>query len=116
MVTESAVSMLPAVVSGSKYIADFVPDEAPVQPLVAPVAPVADAAAADMLNETAPQTDEVLSQWDEQTWWDAAVPTQTVPDVIATPDRQSASIGLLGAILALAPRSLRRRRKDESAI
>ncbi len=106
--------MLPAVVSGSQYIAETVSDEVPEQPQVAPLAPVADAAAA-MLKVTAPQTDEVLSQWDKQTWWDAAVPTQAAPEVIANADRQNPSIGLLGAILALAPRSLRRRRKDESA-
>ena len=67
--------------------------------------------------ENVPQTDEVLSQWDEQKWWDAVPAPVVAADVVAAEPQPvtSASSGILGALLALAPRSLRRRKKDESA-
>ncbi len=109
LVTESAISMVPAVVDGSQYL-----------PLAAEVRnPNADVAlfevenAANAVPTTAgtaatDQTDSVLSKWDEQTWWES----QPVAEKPAEVELKSSTAGFLGALFALAPRSLRRR-KDE---
>jgi len=109
LVTESAISMVPAVVDGSQYL-----------PLAAEVLnPNADVALFEVENaanavptteDTAAtaQTDSVLSKWDEQTWWES----QPVAEKPAEVERKSSTAGFLGALFALAPRSLRRR-KDE---
>ena len=90
-------------------------------------APMPAEGSAVMSEQSAPQTDEVLSQWDEQKWWDSAqnaapaapvatpAPVATVAPVEENTEQVSASAGILGAILALAPRSLRRRRRDDSS-
>ena len=80
-------------------------------------ASVAAEVSAEVTAENVPQTDEILSQWGEQKWWDAVPAAAVVTEVtVAEPQPvTSASSGILGALLALAPRSLRRRKKDEAA-
>jgi len=70
------------------------------------------------------ETDEVLSGWSQEAWWDhsgnslPAAPT-LIPPAAPAPqaevktERQSASAGLLGAILGLA--TLRRRRRNDES-
>ncbi len=118
MVSESTISMLPAFVSGSQQPVVVVSEQSvdsSVQ-LKASV-PVQAENTVEVAPENVPQTDEILSQWGEQKWWDAA-PVAVVAAEVAKSETQpvtSASSGILGALLALAPRSLRRRKKDESA-
>jgi hypothetical protein len=109
-VTESAVSMLPAVVDGSQWLP--LPEEIPV----------AEAEVSELLTDStagmvlsvddatiAEQTDSVLSKWDEQTWWESQPVTQKSVET----EQKSFSAGFLGALFALAPRSIRRRKNDE---
>jgi hypothetical protein len=124
--SENTVSMLPAMVSGSRYrLPATAVVEAEQQTEAATVAvaedmTVAEAVAAETGTEApSADTDEVLSRWDEQKWWDSAAnhavnPADPAPAASASPTA-SASAGLLGALFALTPRSLRRNRKDESA-
>ena len=118
LVSESTISMLPAFVSGSQQPVIVVSEQSvdsSVQ-LKASV-PVQAENAVEVAPENVPQTDEILSQWDEQKWWDAA-PVAVIAADVARSESQpvtSASSGILGALLALAPWSLRRRKKDESA-
>ena len=118
LVSESTISMLPAFVSGSQQPVIVVSEQSvdsSVQ-LKASV-PVQTENAVEVAPENVPQTDEILSQWDEQKWWDA-VPVAVIAADVARSESQpvtSASSGILGALLALAPWSLRRRKKDESA-
>lgn len=118
VVSETAISMLPAYVSGAQQPV-MVVSEQTVDGNVQLKASAQDATenSVDVAPENVPQTDEVLSQWDEQKWWDAE-PTAVVSAEASVSEPQavtSASSGILGALLALAPRSLRRRKKDESA-
>ena len=109
LVTESPISMVPAVVDGSQYLP--LPEEVvnrssdatmPVIDSAAHAVPIAeDSAATD-------QTDSVLSKWDEQVWWES----QPVAEKPADVEQKNSAAGFLGALFALAPRSLRRR-KDE---
>ena len=107
IVTESAVSMVPAIVEGSQYL----PLPAEENPAVSSVSPVngevevisaADAVAVE-------QTDSVLSKWDEQLWWES----QPQAEKPAVSDQRVSAAGFLGALFAMAPRSIRRRKSEE---
>ena len=116
--SESTISMLPAFVSGSQQPVVVVTEQSvDGGVLLKASVPAQTVNAVEVAPENVPQTDEILSQWDEQKWWDA-VPAVAVVSEVSVPEPQpvtSASGGILGALLALAPRSLRRRKKDESA-
>jgi hypothetical protein len=118
LVSESTISMLPAFVSGSQQPVVVVSEQSVDSSVqLKASAPVQTENAVEVAPENVPQTDEILSQWGEQKWWDA-VPVAVVAADVAKSEAQpvtSASSGILGALLALAPRSLRRRKKDESA-
>jgi hypothetical protein len=118
VVSESTISMLPAFVSGSQPPVVVVSEQSVDGSVQLKASSPAQAEnAVEVAPESVPQTDEVLSQWGEQKWWDA-VPAAVVVADVAAPEAEpvtSASSGILGALLALAPRSLRRRKKDESA-
>ncbi|MEJ7591909.1 MAG: GEVED domain-containing protein [Planctomycetaceae bacterium] len=109
LVTESAISMVPAVVDGSQYLP--LPAEVLNPNSDVPLFEVESAAnAVPTAEDTAAtdQTDSVLSKWDEQTWWES----QPAAEKPAEAERKSSTAAFLGALFALAPRSLRRR-KDE---
>lgn len=110
MVTESAVSMLPAVVDGSQWLP--LPEEMPVAEVNVSEL-LADNAAGIVLSvddaTITEQTDSVLSKWDEHTWWES----QPVTEKSDGTDQKTLSAGFLGALFALAPRSIRRRRNEE---
>ena len=125
-VSESTISMLPSFVSGSPQamvvIAEQSVDaELQVGNRVTTDAMDAGTAAATEQNaQLTPQTDEVLAAWDQQKWWDSAQTTPVAVIVPANPvaeaaETKSASAGLLGSLMALAPWALRRRRKDDSS-
>ena len=72
------------------------------------------------VEKAAGESDEVLSGWGQENWWDApqvqpAVVTQIEAPVQAAAraeaDTKSASAGVLGALFGML--SLRRRRRDE---
>ncbi|MFN9718122.1 MAG: GEVED domain-containing protein, partial [Planctomycetota bacterium] len=122
--TESAISMLPAVISGSEYqaVVSDVFQPAEMKPVVQPV-PSAEPVGI-METELADQADEILSSWDQQLWWDAseneqsaviaAEPAAAIRSVTdGTSKTRSGTVGFFGALLALAPKSLRRRRAKE---
>ena len=118
VVSESTISMLPAFVSGSQQPVVVVSEQSVDSSVqLKASAPAETANAVEVAPENVPQTDEILSQWDEQKWWDAVPVPVVAADVVKseTQPLSSASSGILGALLALAPRSLRRRKKDESA-
>jgi hypothetical protein len=118
VVSESTISMLPAFISGSQQPVIVVSEQSVDSSVqLKGSIPVQTDNAVEVAPENVPQTDEILSQWDEQKWWDAA-PVAVVTADVAKSETQtvtSVSGGILGALLALAPRSLRRRKKDESA-
>ena len=114
MSTESTISMLPSFVSGSaKALIVISAQTVDAEVKLESTDPVAANVSGQISETVAPQTDEVLSQWDQQKWWDSAATVVAPAEKAETP--VSASVGFLGALLALAPRSLRRRRKDESS-
>ena len=118
VVSESTISMLPSFVSGSQQPVLVVSEQTvDSHTELKASASVAAEVPAEMAAENVPQTDEILSQWDEQKWWDTVPAAAVVTDVTVAESKPvtSASSGILGALLALAPRSLRRRKKDESA-
>ena len=118
VVSESTISMLPAFISGSQQPVLVVSEQTVDSSVQLKGSVPAQAEnAVEVAPENVPQTDEVLSQWDEQKWWDAVPAAVVAADVVAAEPQPvtSASSGILGALLALAPRSLRRRKKDESA-
>ena len=118
VVSESTISMLPAFISGSQQPVVVVSEQSVDSSVqLKGSVPVQTDNAVEVAPENVPQTDEILSQWDEQKWWDAA-PVAVVTADVAKSETQTVnpvSGGILGALLALAPRSLRRRKKDESA-
>lgn len=118
VVSESTISMLPAFISGSQQPVIVVSEQSVDSSVqLKGSIPVQTDNAVEVAPENVPQTDEILSQWDEQKWWDAA-PVAVVAADVAKSETQTVnpvSGGILGALLALAPRSLRRRKKDESA-
>ena len=62
----------------------------------------------------AQQSDEVLSAWDQQTWWEDKAEPVVAPAaqaIVEKTESRSASAGVLGALFGLV--SLRRRRRDE---
>ncbi len=74
--------------------------------------------------EETQEKDEVLSIWDEQIWWDAPqaviepvaeVPLTDAPVVEGKSEKTdtAAKAGVLAALLAFTPRSLRRRRQNQ---
>ena len=114
MMSESAISMLPAFVSGSPLVSVVSPEQqtslAESTESDLPVAAIASEIAA---TEIVPdQTDDVLSQWGEQKWWDAIVPVAETPLSLAvepTVEKAKSSVasaGFFGALLALAPKAL----------
>ena len=108
MVTESAVSMVPAVVDGSQYLP--LPEDAAinaVREISANAGEVVVMSAED--SAKAEQTDSVLSQWDEQLWWES----QPKAEKPAESDQKISKAGLLGVLFAMAPRSIRRRKNEE---
>ncbi len=126
--SESAISMLPAVISGSEYqavVSDaFQPSEMkPVVQLLQPIEPekIVDADATQ-------DADEILSNWDQQLWWDesetempavapeAPVASAQTTTTASTSDTRAGAVGFFGALLALAPKSLRRRREKEERL
>ncbi|RLT08263.1 MAG: hypothetical protein DWI22_08265, partial [Planctomycetota bacterium] len=109
LVTESAISMVPAVIDGSQYL-PLAEAKANVV-LDLPMLVIEGAANAVPFVEDAvatEQKDSVLSKWDEQAWWEGQ-PIAQKPAEVAP---KNSAAGFLGALLALAPRSFRRR-KDE---
>ena len=106
--------MLPSFVSGSaKALIVISAQTVDAEVKLESSDPVAADVSGQISETVAPQTDEVLSQWDQQKWWDSAATGVAPAEKAETP--VSASVGFLGALLALAPRSLRRRRKDQSS-
>jgi hypothetical protein len=119
---EFSISMLPSRIGTSRLIptetasveiAEPTSEPAPVGSGTAPVDPAAGQPA---------ETDTVLSGWNNEAWWDQSVTGMPAASAVAPPvtaqtsseekpERQSASIGLLGALLGLA--SLRRRRRND---
>jgi parallel beta-helix repeat protein len=118
VVSESTISMLPSFVSGSQQPVLVVSEQTvDGNTELKASSEVVSEVSVEVAPENVPQTDEILSQWDEQKWWDA-IPAAASVSAVTVPEPQpvtSASSGILGALLALAPRSLRRRKKDESA-
>jgi hypothetical protein len=109
MVTESTISMLPALIDGSQYLP--MPEEllnAKTEVRVLPLESAANTAATIEGEVTTAQTDSILSQWQEHAWWESK-PETAIPDKVS---QKTSAAGFLGALFALAPRSLRRR-KDE---
>ena len=109
MVTESAISMVPAVVDGSQYLP--LPEELATRETEVRVMRLDSAANAVPSVEglaVAEQVDSVLSQWNEHAWWES----KSVSENPAARELKATPAGFLGALFALAPRSLRRR-KDE---
>jgi hypothetical protein len=109
--TDAAVSMLPARVAGT--------DSWNVEAAESTVTPVAAVApAAEMPVETVPvvpaaSTDDVLSTWHDQAWWDngvAADPAVVAPQ--SAPSRRPVTATILGALLSLTPQALRRRKGE----
>ncbi|MEJ7591420.1 MAG: GEVED domain-containing protein, partial [Planctomycetaceae bacterium] len=78
----------------------------------------------DLVPETAPiaieessaeNTDDVLAAWDQQLWWErSASDAVTLPvsanDSAVRTSKSSASFGILGALLTLVPKAIRRKR------
>jgi hypothetical protein len=123
--TESTISMLPARIAGSSFteVIDFngVDTEQPGTPgAPGPEVVIPGDETTGVGNA---QADQVLAKWDEQLWWDAPAeaPVVTAASEIKESAQKSASsssaIGFFGALLAFAPRSLRRRisRDEEKA-
>ncbi len=108
MVTESAVSMIPAIVDGSQYLplTDAATSIA-VSEITSNDADVVVINAEDSI--VTADTDSVLSQWDEQLWWEA----QPKAEKPAESNQKISTAGFLGALFAMAPRSIRRRKNDE---
>ena len=109
LVTESAISMVSAVIDGSPYLP--LPEEVVNRNSDATMTVIDSAANAVPTAEDSAatdQTDSVLSKWDEQVWWES----QPVAEKPADAEQKNSAAGFLGALFALAPRSLRRR-KDE---
>ena len=115
---EYSISMLPSRVATTQPAPLEATPHETVDPAVLPLNG-SDVAPVDPTAQPA-DTDTVLSGWNQEAWWDepAASPDVLVPAVEPVEtrkqtDRQSASVGILGALLGLA--SLRRRRrKDDS--
>ena len=114
-VADYSVSMLRSTVSGTQ-----------AEPVVLPAVSEQPAAAQNQPVATATETgaasgdsDEVLSDWGQETWWDAPTAQPAValevpaaqPAQPAREESRGASAGLLGALIGLV--SLRRRRRDE---
>jgi hypothetical protein len=115
---EYSISMLPSRIGTTQPIPQEAEATETVDPAVLPLNG-SDVAPVDPTAQPA-DTDTVLSGWNQEAWWDGPA---TSPDVVLPAvepvearkptDRQSASAGILGALLGLA--SLRRRRrKDDS--
>ena len=66
---------------------------------------------------SAEHTDDVLAGWDKQLWWDRSakdsetLPASTIDSAARTP-KSSASFGILGALLTLVPKAIRRKRNE----
>ena len=60
--------------------------------------------------ETSSETDSVLAEWDQQIWWDHSSKTSEE----TSSENEAHSAGVLGALFAMAPRSMRKRRKPET--
>ena len=60
--------------------------------------------------ETSSETDSVLAEWDQQIWWYHSSNTSEE----TSSENEAHSAGVLGALFAMAPRSMRKRRKPET--
>ena len=107
IVTESAVSMVPAIIDGSQYLP--LPEEENVT--VMPASPFNGEAEVVSAEDSVAveQTDSVLSKWDEHLWWES----QPQAEKPAVSDQKVSAAGFLGALFAMAPRSIRRRKSEE---
>jgi hypothetical protein len=109
--TDGTVSMLPAEVHSSRQVRDerIAARLATAQPAVtAAVTTPADKVADAPLSEAA---DSVLSDWDQQVWWDQQ-PVATPAQSDEVGEDGAAESGLMAALLALTPAALLRRRKE----
>jgi hypothetical protein len=103
--------MIRSEVVGAAAVREVMPvveAEASAVPMTEQVVPVNEA---DAL-----QNDAVLSAWDQEIWWEQKseqAALQAVPVVADRAEPQSASVGVLGALLGLV--SLRRRRREEES-
>ncbi len=109
VVSESTISMLSPPSDGPRSLplTEEISNAKP-EVRVLPIESAANAVSTAENTDTTAQTDSILSQWQEHAWW------ESLPEIAKPGDvRQKVSAaGLFGALLALAPRSLRRR-KDE---
>jgi hypothetical protein len=109
--SDISVSMIRSEVVGAAAVREVMPvveAEASAVPMTEQVVPVNEA---DAL-----QNDAVLSAWDQEIWWEQKseqAALQAVPVVADRAEPQSASVGVLGALLGLV--SLRRRRREEES-
>ena len=109
--SDISVSMIRSEVAGAAAAREAMPvveAEVSAVPVTEEVVPVNEA---DAL-----QNDAVLSAWDQEIWWEQKseqAALQAVPVVADRAEPQSASIGVLGALLGLV--SLRRRRREEES-
>ena len=111
MVTESTISMLPATIDGSQYLP--LPEATPnAKPEVRGLPLEGAASSVPTLEEadTTAQTDSILAQWQEHAWWEAQRGTAKTENV----QQKTSAAGFLGALFALTPRSLRRRKDKEN--
>lgn len=86
--------MLPSVVSGSVYppVVRDVFAKAEMQAIIKTIEPAESVVkTADDVNATA-QADEVLSNWDEQLWWDQAQQAPAVQPVVAEKSKDSETL------------------------
>jgi hypothetical protein len=107
MVTESAVSMIPAIVDGSQYLP--VPEEVLVTETEISELPMDGVQEVINPADGSVETDSVLSAWDQQVWWES----QPVANETSETKVKPLTAGFLGALFALAPRSIRRRKNEE---
>ena len=117
-VADYSVSMIRSTVAGSRAESVELPIVA--EPPVAAVQEQPVQVPTGSVEKAAGESDEVLSGWGQENWWDApqvqpAVVTQIEAPVQAAAraeaDTKSASAGVLGALFGML--SLRRRRRDE---
>jgi len=119
---EFSISMLPSRIGTSRLIPAETAFIADVEQTAEPAQVGSGTAPIDPAAAQPAETDTVLSGWNNEAWWDQsasgfpAAPAVAPPVTVQTPseekpERQSASIGLLGALLGLT--SLRRRRRND---
>ena len=95
-------------VSGDTPIVLPVPPGMELQRVTAPIA---------IEESSAEHTDNVLSGWDKQLWWDRSAKDSEAPavsahDSVTRTPKSSASFGIPGALLTLVPKAIRRKRDE----